>query len=366
MITISLCMIVRNEQATLARCMDSVRDAVDEAVIVDTGSADATREIAGAYTDKVISFPWIGDFAAARNASFRHATCDYILWLDADDVLAPEDAEKLRELKSRLDPSVDSVTMPYLLSFDERGRAVYSLRRNRLVKRSRQFQWIGCVHEYLEVSGNILHSDIAVRHQPVERPGRSGRNLAIYERKLASGEAFTPRDRYYYANELRDHGRWKQAAEQYEQFLSEGLGWAEDCIQACGKLADCYHELGQRERFAESALRSFRYGMPRAEHCCRLGYHFLQSGELEAAVFWYETAARLNRPGSRWAILNEACWSWLPHLQLCVCYDRLGDYARAYEHNRQALAYLPKDPRMLANQAYLEGRLKNTLPPHQA
>ncbi|AFC32431.1 hypothetical protein PM3016_5751 [Paenibacillus mucilaginosus 3016] len=362
MITISVCMIVRNEQATIARCLDSVRSAVDEIVIVDTGSTDATLEIIGAYTDKMIHFPWIDDFAAARNESFRHASCDYILWLDADDVMAPEDAEALRELKQRLDLSVDSVTMPYLLSFDEQGNAVQSLRRNRLVKRARQFRWIGCVHEYLEVSGNILHSGIAVRHQPVERPGRSGRNLSIYERKLASDQPFTPRDRYYYANELKDHGRWEKAAEQYELFLSEGLGWEEDCIQACGKLADCYHELRQPDRFADSALRSFRYGAPRAEMCCRLGYHFLEGGRLDAAVFWYGTAAQLERPASRWAILNEACWTWLPHLQLCVCYDRLGEYARAYEHNKQALAYLPEDPRMLANQAYLEGRLKSVIP----
>ncbi|MCZ8518563.1 MULTISPECIES: glycosyltransferase [Paenibacillus] len=358
MITVSLCMIVRNEEATLSRCLDSVRRAVDEIVIVDTGSTDATIAIAETYTERVIRFPWIDDFSAARNESFRHAACDYILWLDADDVLALEDTEKLLELKSVLGPAVDSVTMPYLLASGQEGRPVYSLRRNRLVKRSRQFRWIGCVHEYLEVSGTVLHSGIAVRHQPVERPGRSERNLAIYRKKLESGSLWTPRDRYYYANELQDHGLWGDAAEQYEYFLSEGLGWEEDCIQACGKLADCYLQLGRSDRFAESALRSLKYGAPRAEHCCRLGYHFLREGRLDAAVFWYESAARLERPDSPWAILNHACWTWLPHLQLCVCLDRLGRYGKAYEHNEQALAYLPEDPRMLANRAYLQGKLK--------
>ena len=79
--TISLCKIVKNEEQTLARCLDSVRDAVDEIVIVDTGSTDATREIAARYTPIVESFEWIDDFSAARNASFDRATGDFLMCL---------------------------------------------------------------------------------------------------------------------------------------------------------------------------------------------------------------------------------------------------------------------------------------------
>ena len=67
MVTISLCMIVKNEEKILARCLDSIADLMDEIIIVDTGSADATKAIAANYTDKVYDFEWIGDFAAARN-----------------------------------------------------------------------------------------------------------------------------------------------------------------------------------------------------------------------------------------------------------------------------------------------------------
>ncbi|HTG69016.1 MAG TPA: glycosyltransferase family 2 protein, partial [Candidatus Udaeobacter sp.] len=108
MITISLCMIVKNEEQVLDRCLNSVKDLVDEIVIVDTGSTDSTKEIAANYTDRIFHFEWIDDFSAARNYSFRHATKDYILWLDADDLLQENDLEKFKALKQTLDPNVDS------------------------------------------------------------------------------------------------------------------------------------------------------------------------------------------------------------------------------------------------------------------
>ena len=90
MITISLCMIVKNEEKILERCLDSVADLVDEIVIADTGSTDATKEIARRYTEKVYDFPWIDDFSAARNFVFSKATQEYIYSADADEVLSEE------------------------------------------------------------------------------------------------------------------------------------------------------------------------------------------------------------------------------------------------------------------------------------
>ena len=85
--TISLCMIVKDEEAVLDKCLKSVHDLVDEIIIVDTGSTDKTKEIAKKYTDKIYDFKWVDDFAKARNYSFSKATKDYIFWLDADDYM---------------------------------------------------------------------------------------------------------------------------------------------------------------------------------------------------------------------------------------------------------------------------------------
>ena len=85
--TISLCMIVKNEELNIARCLDSVVELVDELIIVDTGSVDRTVEIASNYTSKVYSYLWKDDFSDARNYSFSKASMDYCMWMDADDIL---------------------------------------------------------------------------------------------------------------------------------------------------------------------------------------------------------------------------------------------------------------------------------------
>ena len=355
-ITISLCIIVKNEEYTIGRCLDSVNGIPDEIVIVDTGSTDRTREIVGEYTDRIFDFTWIDDFAAARNFAFSQATMDYILWLDADDVLADSDREQFLKLKENLDPLMDAVNMPYLLAFDQFGSVTFSLRRNRLVKRSKNFRWIGPVHEYLEVYGKILNSDISITHKDMST-GDSDRNLKIYEKRLSNGEAFSPRDLYYYANELFDHQFNNRAIEFYHKFLKTGQGWVEDNLAACGRLADCFHNIGEKDKELEYILKSFEYATPRAEFCCRLGLYFLIAEQYEQGVFWYKLATQLEKPIDSWGPKTESCWTWLPHLQLCVCYDRLGKHELAYEHNEIAGKFRSEDSQVLYNKNYLEGIL---------
>ena len=107
--TISLCMIVKNEEIHIARCLESVADLVDEIIIVDTGSTDRTVDIVSKYTSKIYSYPWKDDFSAARNESFSKATMDYCMWMDADDVLEDSEKDKFLQLKQSLPPDTDMV-----------------------------------------------------------------------------------------------------------------------------------------------------------------------------------------------------------------------------------------------------------------
>ena len=100
-LTLSLCMIVRDEEEMLPRCLTAVKDAVDEIVIVDTGSTDRTVEIARSFGARVIEQPWTGSFSDARNTSFDAATSDWVMYLDADEVLVAEDVAKLRAVTGR-------------------------------------------------------------------------------------------------------------------------------------------------------------------------------------------------------------------------------------------------------------------------
>ncbi|GAB6992234.1 glycosyltransferase family 2 protein [Paenibacillus pini] len=356
MITISLCMIVKNEETALPRCLASVASAVDQIIIVDTGSTDNTISTAQPFKANIHTFQWIDDFSAARNYAFSLADQEYILWLDADDVLKEEDLAKLITLKETLNPMIDSVTMNYNLAFDEYGNTISSLRRNRLVKRSNQFRWIGQVHEYLEVSGQIHDSDISVTHCGDERD--SDRNLHLYLKKWSRQEPFSPRDTYYFANELLDHHMHEMAVLYYRKFLDQGLGWVEDNIAACGKVADCYHALGEPDKEMQFTLKSFEYASPRPEFCCRLGFHFLEKNDPRTSLYWYLQAVQMAPPADHWAIRNNSCSTWLPHLQLCVCYDRLGEHELAYQHNELARKYRPEDKAILANKLYLESILQ--------
>ena len=113
MVEISLCMIVKNEEKVLARCLDSIADLMDEIIIVDTGSTDATKEIAARYTDNIYDFEWIQDFSAARNFAFSKATKEYIYSADADEVLDEENHKRFAELKQVLLPEIEMVQMKY-------------------------------------------------------------------------------------------------------------------------------------------------------------------------------------------------------------------------------------------------------------
>lgn len=350
--TISLCMIVKNEEDVLERCLTSVKEFVDEIIIVDTGSTDQTKDIASKFTDKIFDFKWVNDFSVARNYAFSKATQKYILWLDADDFFKEEDRNLLLNLRNTLDPSIDSVTMDYHLAFDEEGKVTYSLRRNRLVRRDCHFKWIGFVHEYLEVSGNIFHSEVAVTHK--KEKSYTDRNLQIYRKHQQAGANFSVRDLYYFANELRDHFFYEEAIEYYEKFLLTQQGWVEDNISACLKLADCYRHLCEREQEFQAAMRTMNYDQPRAEACCHLGNIFMEEKQWTQAMFWYQLATQLEKPTNMMASVDYASWTWVPHLQLCICYDHLGNIEKANYHNDLACSFNPTNPSIQHNKKYFK------------
>lgn len=355
MIDISLCMIVRNEENSLPRCLASVQGIADEIVIVDTGSTDRTKEVALSFGAVIYDFTWIEDFSAARNFAFSKATRTYILWLDADDYLKEIDQERFKAVKQDLPDGINSVNMQYNLAFDGEGNVVTSLRRNRLVRRSCNFKWIGPVHEYLEVYGPAYSSDVCITHD--KDKVYTDRNLRIYQKRVEQGEVFSPRDQYYYANELREHGLDEEASRYYELFLDEGKGWIEDNYLACLRLAECRERRGDKQGAFGALCRTLQYDVPRPEFCCRLGAWHLDRGQLQAAVYWYELAVMLPRPVDSMGMRNEAYSTWLPNLQLALCYDRLGQHEKANLFNETALLYYPSHPSMIYNRNYFKNLL---------
>lgn len=352
MITISLCMIVKNEEEVLHRCLDSVYDIVDEINIVDTGSTDQTINIAKTYTNCVFSFPWTGKFKDARNESFKYATKDYILYLDADDVLLPADRSKLRELKETLDMSVDAASMYYHAGVDEFDNVTLRYRRNRLVKRSRHFRWKGDCHNYLSVGGNILNTTIAITH--LAKRHHTKRNLRIYKERLNNGDTFSPRDYFYYGNELRENGYYELAIESYEKNMNMKQGWIADKIFASIFRADCYNILGKRDKRLVSLLDALILSSdsPRAEIYCRIALYYQEIRDFRKAIKWYSLATNIREDPSKWSFTYLAYYTWYPHMQLFNCFYNLKQFKRARKHNNKALTYR-QDPLLLFNDKLL-------------
>lgn len=354
MVTVSLCMIVKNEEDVIARCLNSVKDIVDEIIIIDTGSTDNTKEIAKGFTNKVFDFNWINDFSAARNFSFSKATMDYILWLDADDVVLEEDLTKFKQLKESLDPKIDIVMMKYNVGFDDQGNVNFSYFRERLLKRSGNYLWHEPVHEYIQMSGNIISVDICITHKKNNTP-IPGRNLAIYEELISQGKELTTRGLYYYARELKDISRYYDAIRYFNKFLDSEKGWLEDNIRACSELAKCYSINNDSKNSLRSMLRSFEYATPRAEICCQIGYYYKNKGNYHNALFWFNLATKLEKPENSWGFIDHDSWDYIPCIELSVCYDKLGNIEEAIKYNNKAAEYKPDDPSVLYNKKYFEG-----------
>lgn len=350
MITVSLCMIVKNEEDVLERCLKSVADLVDEIVLVDTGSTDRTREIAARFTDKIFDFPWRDDFAAARNESFSHASMDYCMWLDADDLLLDEDRKAFQSLKETLDPTVSVVMAPYHTGFDESGHVTFSYYRERLIKNQTGMVWAGAVHEAIAPVGTVQYAEFAVTHRKVH-PSDPDRNLRIYQTQLAAGAELEPRQQFYYGRELYYHRRWEDALEVFERFLTEGRGWVENNIDACCHCAYCHRELDHGQEELAALFRTFSYDRPRAEVCCEIGHWFFRREQYQQAAYWYALALTCPRDDRRGGFVSPDCYGYLPCIQLCVCYDRLGDRKRAETFNELAAACKPDSPAVLHNRA---------------
>ncbi|MCE9562622.1 MAG: glycosyltransferase, partial [Planctomycetes bacterium] len=188
---VSLCMIVRNEEKNLQACLAGAADLVDEVIVVDTGSTDRTKDIATQAGAKVFDFPWVDSFAAARNESLRHATGDWIFWLDADDRIDEPTQVALRSLFASLsaEPAV------YLLPTSIRHGAHASfVDHARLFRNHPSVRWEYRVHEQIlgaaqRAGWPVRRTKIVIRHEgyvdPAGLQAKSARNLRLLQQEQA-------------------------------------------------------------------------------------------------------------------------------------------------------------------------------------
>src|SRR3989338_5048832 len=164
--TISLCMITKNEEGNLEYCLNSTKNIADEIVIVDTGSTDKTKAIAKKFNAKIFDFKWVDDFSAARNESLKHAAKEWILILDADEILGEDSVNKVKELTKDKENDAfsfiqknytnDSSIAGFVSEEHKKNDGVYSGWYGSLIVRmfrnKKGYEFSGTVHELVEPS----------------------------------------------------------------------------------------------------------------------------------------------------------------------------------------------------------------------
>ena len=344
---ISVCMIVKNEEAVLERILRQAKQFASEIIVVDTGSTDNTVKIAQKYA-RVEHFKWCEDFSEARNYSFSFATCDYIMWLDADDFIPESEINKIKNLK----PDFDVLMLKYVTSFDKNFKPITEFYRERIIKRSLNLRWKDAIHEAITPTGKILYKDIRIYHKK-EKQNPIGRNLKIYEKMIKSHIALTPRQQFYYSRELMYNKKYSRSIASFKKFL-KGEGWIENKIEACLNLAWCYEAKGQLDDAKKFLLQSFTLSTPRAEVLCEFGNILISENKFKEAIWWFESALIVEKPLENGAFVNSDCYNFLPFINLCVCYSRLGDIEKAYKFHLLSQKEKPEHESVRQNDEYFK------------
>lgn len=290
--TISACLIVKNEEQVLERCLSSLKCIADEFVVVDTGSLDNTKAVAEKFGAKIFDLEWRDDFAYARNYAFSKCSCDYIYSADADELLDEKNQDRFVRLKSVLDPSVDIVQFLYTNQLEYNTTYNFdSELRPKLYKRLRSFVWEGEVHERVRLDPVIFDSDIEIIHKPSSL--HSGRDFEIFKKVIGNKGGLDARLMDMYLRELAVSGEDKDF-EDAKEYVSEALEKESDASRMKDELYILMRACragDDTEGFMKYSLRALALGDVTSEVAYELGERYRIAGDMAEAKMWYYNAA---------------------------------------------------------------------------
>lgn len=338
--TISLCMIVKDEEESLDKCLKSVSSIVEEIIIVITSDNQKTYEIANKYTKNIYYFQWINDFSKARNFAISKASKDYYLWLDADDYINEEEKDKIVVLK---DDNEDIDIYYFLYDFDDNYMPFY---RERLIKNNNKYLFKGRIHEAIIPSGNTKNVHITITQQRIEK-GLTDRNIKIFE--SFKEDEFTTRDYYYYARELYRHGKYEKAKDYFNRHINCNDSFYLDKIDSLYFLSILSNNINESNSYL---IDTFKLSLPKPNILCTLANNYLKQNKIEEAIYYYKLALNCKNNGNDGFIFKDY-YDYIPSIQLCVCYDLLKDYKTAYYYNELANSYKSIPFRYKNNKEYL-------------
>jgi glycosyltransferase involved in cell wall biosynthesis len=358
--TVSLCMIVKDEEDFLSQCLQSVRDVVDEIILVDTGSSDATLEIARSFKAKVFQHEWKEDFSEARNVSLKHATSDWILYLDADEVLDQKSAQTLPEVLQR--------TEHFGFFF-----CIYNVKENgfvsgrhytiRLFRNQEDNRFAGRIHEHILPKGTLGHHGLGIYHfgydlEPETMKNKVKRNARLLKQALAiCGE--NPELRYHLAGVHFMLGEYEKSMEHAtlgmeltEEFKEKNCLY----LSTLQVLTSVYCKMEDWDEAEACCLKALEIRDDFIDALYTLAGIYMMRNEGRKAVLTYHRfleKKRLIDHEPRRGLFFRSLNAWgreaEVHNNLGGIFYENGNFDRAIEEASKAIALLPHEARSYCN-----------------
>ena len=356
-IKLTIAMIVKNEEKNLPRCLEALKPLMDqvksELIITDTGSTDRTVEIARQYTDKVLFFEWCNDFAAARNTALEIARGEWLLFLDADEVI--DDAKPMiRFLLGKKSEQYNSVMLEFRNYKDEGMDISYPVR---LIRRTDETRFKGIIHESLPFTSPVLKLDGFVHHYGYKFEGDEEQIRRKYNRNmplLLKAHEENPKDVrtiYHLINEC-----YPLAIERQPEFIEKGYQVVKKnpkdlffyCLYA---IRSTYLLKGKRYQESIETIKEY-FECRQGEHAndlsmmALLGQNQLEIGQYQEAIKSFEEYERLYRRYKEEKldrteeIVASIWWKSEREHYIMACFEaqayiKLNDYEKAFKRLKQ-------------------------------
>ncbi|HVX12035.1 MAG TPA: glycosyltransferase [Pirellulales bacterium] len=386
--SLSLCMIVRDNEGTIRACLESIKPWVDEMIVVDTGSTDTTPDICRELGAKVHHFPWPDSFSIARNESLKHARGEWIFWMDSDDVIDPENGHKLRQLVSQLtsdgatsqaraslsnDPKQgESEVIPKLQPAEKEPppqnllgcvarvhcpstgkdglRELTVVDHVKLFRNRPDLRFEGRIHEQIipairQAGGEIAWTDLFVvhagaDHSPAGKARKIERDLRLLELDLQE----RPDHPFVYFNLGMTYGeaeRWEEAILALKRSLTLSDPGESQVRKTYALLAANLMKLGRHSDALETCAEGLRLFPREAELLFRQGMLHHEAGLLAKAERSYLAVLAGGGP-RQFTSVDTGILGFKTHHNLAIVYADMGALEKAETEWRRSVADTPE------------------------